>query len=113
MCDRHHRLPLHQTIETLLDGSLDLTIERAGGFVQQQDGRILQHDPRDRDSLALATAELHAALPDVSVIALPAMRILQADDEVVGLGTLRGRQHVVLRGSRSSVRNVVAHRAVQ
>src|SRR5260221_2106868 len=37
-------------------------VQRAGGLVQQQDGRVLEHDARNRHALALATRQLDAAL---------------------------------------------------
>src|SRR3984885_6491822 len=69
--DGHDGLTLHQTVETLLDGRFHFAVERTGGFVEQQDRGVLQHDPCDGDALALAAAQLDAALAHVRLIARP------------------------------------------
>ena len=66
--DGDHRAPFHQGVERLLDRRLDLGVERAGRLVEDQDRRVLEDQPGDRDALALAAGELHAALADVGVV---------------------------------------------
>jgi hypothetical protein len=34
----NHGLAVHQAVQALLDGGFHLAVQRAGGFVQQQDG---------------------------------------------------------------------------
>ena len=111
--DRHHGLALHQPVQAFLDRGLDLAVERAGRLVEQQDRRVLQHHARDRDALALAARQLDAALADVRVVAVPAVRIGQALDELVRLGAPRSRHHLRIVGVRAAVEDVVAHRAMQ
>jgi hypothetical protein len=53
--DRDHGLALHQRVQAGLDGLLDLAVQGTGGFVEQQDRRVLEHHACDRDALALAT----------------------------------------------------------
>lgn len=43
-----------------LDGGLGLVVDGRGGLDQQQDGRVAQDGPGDRDALALATGQLRA-----------------------------------------------------
>jgi len=43
--------PLHDALEGLLDERLGLTIQRAGGFIQDQDPGILEDDARQGDAL--------------------------------------------------------------
>jgi hypothetical protein len=45
---------------------LALTVERRGGFVEEQDARVGGDGARDLYTLALATAQLHAALADLA-----------------------------------------------
>ena len=73
--DGDHRLALHQPVEALLDRRLDLRIERAGRLVEDQDRRVLEEDAGDRDALALAAGELDAALADMGVVAVAALRV--------------------------------------
>ena len=53
---------LHEVLECCLDQLLALGIQGAGGFVQDQDGRVCQNSARNDDSLPLAAGEFHAAL---------------------------------------------------
>jgi hypothetical protein len=61
--DRDHGLAFHQAEQLLLDRELDLAVERRGRFVEHQDRRVLQHDARDRDALALPAASLTPRSP--------------------------------------------------
>src|SRR5262245_51590856 len=58
MRDRDHRLAGHESAEALLDGGLDLAVERRGRLVEHQDRRVLEDDAGDRDALALSAREL-------------------------------------------------------
>jgi hypothetical protein len=46
---------MHQIFQRFLHDLFALGVERARGFVQDQDARILQQRSRDRDALALTT----------------------------------------------------------
>ena len=51
----HEGCPVaHQVRERILHEQLRLRIERRRGFVQDQDRRVLQQRPRDREALSLA-----------------------------------------------------------
>ena len=65
--DGDHRLALHQPVERLLDGGLDLRIERAGRLVENEDRRVLEQDAGNGDPLALAAGELDPAFADMGV----------------------------------------------
>ena len=86
MGDDQGRATLHQLGQRLLDQELALGVEVGGGLVQDQDGRILQEGARDREALALAAGELHAALAHLGRVAVG-----QGGDEVVGLGQAAAR----------------------
>ena len=76
--DGDDRLVLHQRLQILLDRRLDIGIERRGGLVEHQDRRVLEEDTGDRDALALAARQLHAALADKGVVAGTAAVVAQA-----------------------------------
>ena len=71
----------HRRLERGLHHALAFGVERAGRFVEQQQRRVLQHRPRDRDALALAARQAHAALAEEGLVALG-----QGGDEVVREG---------------------------
>ena len=56
--------------QRLLHGQLAFRIERAGRLVEQQDGRIAQDGAGERDALALAAGQRHAALAEPRCVAL-------------------------------------------
>ena len=47
--------PAHQHVQRSLHGSLVLGVQRRGGFVEQEDGRVLQDGAGDGEPLALAS----------------------------------------------------------
>ena len=51
----------------LLNGSFVLHVQTGGGFVQQNDGRILQESAGNGDALTLAAGKSAAVFPDVRV----------------------------------------------
>ena len=61
---------LHGRFERRLHHALALRVQRAGGFVEQQQRRVLEHGARDRDALALPAREPHAALAQEGVVTL-------------------------------------------
>ena len=61
-------------------------VERGGRLVEDEDRRVLQDHPRNRDALALAARQLDAALAHMRVVAAPPAMVLEVHDEVVGVG---------------------------
>ena len=96
--------PLHRRRQALLHQDLGFDVERAGGLVEQQDGRALQDRARDRDALALAAGKPHAPLAQVGVVALG-----QTLDELVGKGRHAGRPHLVEAGVGAGIAHVLGH----
>ena len=47
---------VHQAIQCLPDGFLQIAVECGGGLVEQKNGRVLEKGARDADALALAAA---------------------------------------------------------
>ena len=74
----------HELHQRLLDAALGFVVERRGGFVEDQDGRVLEQRARDRDALPLAAREQRAAIADLGVEALRQL----------------GREFVDIRGRR-------------
>ena len=70
MRDDDRRAPAHEPIESLLHEELALVVERARCFVEQEDARVPQDRPRDRDTLALPDREADTALADDRLHAL-------------------------------------------
>ena len=56
--------------ERLLNGGFVFHIQAGGGFVQQNDGRVLQKRTGDGNALTLAAGKLAAVLTDVGVPAV-------------------------------------------
>ena len=52
----------HQRFQRFLNQAFALRIQRTGGFIQDEDGRIFQNRARNGDALALAAGEFDAAL---------------------------------------------------
>ena len=77
----HERRPVaHQVRQRFLDQPFRLGVERRGGFIEDQDGRVFQERPRDRQALPLAAREALAALPYRALVAA-----WQRHDELVGV----------------------------
>ena len=68
--DDQRRAAAQQIFHRRLDRALALGVEARRRFVEDDDRRILEKDPRDRESLTLAAGQLHAALADARVEAL-------------------------------------------
>ena len=74
MRDHERRAPLHQVRERGLNSALRLGVERRGGFVENQHGRVLEQCARNRDALPLPAREQQAALADARVEAVGKLR---------------------------------------
>ena len=61
---------LHQSFQGLLHKALTLRVEGAGGFIQNEDRRILQDSTGDADALTLTATETATTVADVSVVAV-------------------------------------------
>jgi hypothetical protein len=89
--DHERGAAAHHVLQRLLHPRLGRRIQRAGGFVQDQDWRVLEQRAGDRQALALAAGQGGATLADQRVVAF---RLAQ--DEIVRLGEARGRQQLGL-----------------
>ena len=89
------------------DRLLGFAVERGGRLVEQQHRRVLQERARNRDALALAAGELHAAVADDRRHALRQML-----DEVAPRRRRR-RQHLLVGGARPAVADILHDRAME
>src|ERR1700722_15088524 len=94
--------------DRVLDVALRLRIERGGGFVQQDDRRILDERARDGDAVALAARQLQPALAHGRVVAGR-----KRHDEFVRMRRRGGRPDLRLARTRPAKGYVVADRPVE
>ena len=95
----------HRLTETQPDLRLGRRVHGRRCVVQDQDPRVEQQRPCDRDPLALAARERDPTLADHRVVSLR-----QRGDEVVRLREPRGLLDLLLGGVRPAERDVLAHR---
>ena len=81
MRDREDRAIGDQAIQGLLDLVLGLRVDAAGRLVEDQDARVVEDRPGNRDSLTLAPAERMPPLAHDGVVA-----VRELAQEVVGVG---------------------------
>ncbi len=93
---------LAELLQGALYQKLRLVVQRAGGLIQQQDGRILQKDPGDGQALLLPAGQLHPPLAHMGVIALR-----QRHDKLMGARLLGGLLHLLQGGAGLAVNDVV------
>ena len=78
--------------------------ERGGGFVQNDDRRVLHNCPGDRDALALAAGKRAAGLADDGVKA-----VRQRHDKVIAARLLRSGLHLLHGGFGLSKADIVGN----
>ena len=106
--DDERRPAVAQGAQPVLDLGFALGIETRGRFVEHEDPRIGENRPGDRDALALAAGQLHAALADDRVVL-----VIELLDELV---TVRDACHfldLLPRRVRPGERDVLGDRAVE
>ena len=113
VCNGNDGFSVHQVQHLRLNRCLDFAIQRAGGFIQNQDRCIFQDDTGEGNPLALTTAEFDTAFTDLGVKANVAVMVFQIWDEAIGLGLANGLPQLVLTGVGPSVQNVFANAAVK
>ncbi len=101
-------LPCAALLQLGLDGAFVGRVQRRGGFVEDQDRRVLQQRARDRHALLLAAGQLQAALADHGVVALGRGR-----DEVVDVRRLGRRLDLGARRAGAAIGDVVFDRVVE
>ena len=91
----------HEPKQRILDQPLRVAVERAGGFVEDQNRRVPEQCPGNRDPLPLATREPRTPLAQTGVVA-----VRQLGDEAVGVGGAGRRFDLGLSGVGPAERDV-------
>ena len=76
---------LHQRVDGLLHGDFAFGVERGGGFIQDDDGRVFQQGAGDADALFFAAGEFAADVAHAGLVAFG-----HRHDEVVAAGGAGG-----------------------
>ena len=100
--------PATQAAQALLDQALGVDVDVRGRLVEHQDPRVGDQRPREREQLALAGRQLHAALADLRVVA-----VLERLDERVGADRAGRGADLVVGRVRAAERDVLADRAAE
>ena len=88
--------------------ALGVGVEGAGGLVEEEQGRVLEQQPRDRQPLLLAPADHHPALPHLGLVPRRPVR-----DDVVDARPPRRRLDRPVRRRHVPVPDVMPHRVVE
>ena len=107
---RHHqhRALLAQQGDCVFHGAFRRVVQRRGGFVEQQNGRVFNKSPRNRNPLTLAAGELAAVDACARLQALG-----QGFNEFQGVGAGSGLRDLRCRRIRTPVGDVGCHRVVK
>ena len=84
--DDEGRPALHEEVEAGLDQGFGLGVERAGGFVEDEDAGVGEDGAGDGETLALAAGELDAALADDGVVAASGKRSANSSTRAILAG---------------------------
>ena len=108
MGDDERRAALHQLGKPALDHRLRFGIERTGGFVENEDARLGQESPCNRQPLPLPAAELHPALTHDGVVSLR-----EALCKLVDARRAAGKLKLLLGRAGPREKDVLANRAIK
>jgi hypothetical protein len=97
------------SLEHAMNHLLAFEIDLARGLVENQNCRIAQDGPSQRDALALAAGKFAAALADHGLVTVLEFLF----DEAMGMRLLRRGDHLFARGVRRAVLDVVEDRVVE
>ena len=100
--------PTFNRLQAALDCGFGFVVDARRGFVEDQDWRILEHRPRDRNALTLPARELLTALADDGVIAFG-----KGANELIGFCDACRLDDVGFRRVGGAVRNVLGDGAVK
>ena len=98
----------HQPSQRFLHDRLGGIVERRGRLIEDQDARVFEDRPGDREPLALPAREARAALADDRVIPLGKLA-----DEVVGIRLPRRRLDLLAGRLLTTVGDILRHRAAE
>ena len=93
-----------QGLDGLLQPILILRVDISCGLVQNDDGRVLQHGPRNGDALALAAGQVRPTSAYNGVVA-----VLQPADKAVAAGGAGRCLHLGVRGAHPAHADILPH----
>lgn len=97
---------LQQLVQALLEQALRLGVDRGGRFVQDQDPRIGQQGPGERDELPLTLGQLRTAFVHLGLVTL-----LELADEIVGADRFGRGDDLLFCSVQLAVADIVHDRA--
>ena len=106
MRNRNRGAPAHQVVQGPLNFLFGFGVHGRSRLVQNQNARVDQQSPRNRNALALTPRQTLSALTHQRVVAL-----WHAQDEFVGMGGSGGRHNVFTARLGFAVSDVVGDRA--
>ena len=106
--DNERGATFHQVVQSFLDEGFRFGIERRGGFVEDQDGWVLQNGAGDGDALAFSGREAVAAFTDRCFVVFR-----QGHDEVVSVRVFGGIFDFGGVRFGAAISNVVANGVVE
>ena len=99
---------LNQVVERDLNFALRFRVDRRGGFVENQNARIDQQRPGDRNPLPFAAGKRLATLADKRIVTVG-----KVQNKIVGAGGTGGGDDFRSRCIRPAVGDVLGNRAVK
>lgn len=102
------RSAYHQAVQSLLYHALAFRIECRGCLVENQNLRVLQYCPGNRNALTLTTGNIHTAVTQHCFIA-----VRQLHNKVMGIRSLRCSLYLFTCRIKTSVKNVIINRTVE
>src|SRR5436309_8801358 len=102
MRDHERGAALHQALHGTDDGVFRPRIDGTRGLVENEDGRVLEKGTGERDALALAARQAHAAFTDLCLVS-----VRQASDELMSVRERRRVDDLVFPGVWPGVRDVL------
>ncbi len=104
MGHQQRRRPTHQLAQNIQQLSLRRRIQRAGGFVQQQNRGIPQKSPGNSNPLPLAPTQHDPSLPHLRLVPVG-----QCQDKFMRLRFLRRDFNLSKRSPQSPIRDILLH----
>ena len=108
MCDHDHGPVMANALQGSLDGGLCFVVHGAGGFIEYQNGRVLQQCPRQREALPLSSRQTNTAFTYRCI-----QTLRQGFDEGPGFRGFCGIDDVGIGGSRIPVSQVFPDRSLE
>src|SRR5215471_2382605 len=104
MRDHECSAPAHETFHRLDNCGFRSDIHGTGGFVQDQNRRVLDEGAGQRDPLALTSRETHTPFPNGRLVS-----VRQARDEIMHVGEFGAFDYFLLARPGSGVSDILGN----